>query len=701
MLSLYDIFKKRNKRTTCMAGLKPFQTAEYVFLALIAFLMPISWRIATYAFAGLFITCVLRRIFENGFKTDKLQSRNKSIYFVFIAFWLIYVISFLYSDNNEEARLQIGKKLLFLILPLFFICSDLSYLSKDKVKKIIYCFVLGILSLLLANAVWAIFDILFNDNEIDRLISYHKLFKWDGNIIPYVHRGYFSIMTCFAMVFCFTEFFENTSRKSKIFNLISTIILIFFPFFLTSRAGILCVICTLFILWIWITFVKKERKIGISSGVIIAATLVVGYFAFPESIERFSDTIENIQNGKSDCRLTIRNGNRTVLSENIMFGVGVGDRNDETVKSYKKYKDEILAKMTPTDNVDLEQFIERRQILLDSIHAKYDNRYSDTVYNYIDSIAGTDSCDYSSVKDNLAEYQTISHCIKHELNAHNQFIDTIISAGIIALAILLSFFFIPVYLWIKNRKFDIVFFSFLFIIAFNSLFESVFERQMGIMFFTFFYLLLFHENFCQQTTDDNSLFIKSAFDKISALVGMIILSPIMLVIFIIHKIVMPKGRFLFLQERIGQYGKPFNIYKIRTMKTANDNVKSSSYVTTADDERILPFGRWLRKTKLDEIVELINVIKGDMSLVGPRPDVSGYADMLTGSDRKILELKPGITGPASLKYINEEEILAKVDNPQQYNDEVIYPDKVKINLDYYHNRTFWGDIAIIFKTIFR
>ena len=195
-----------------------------------------------------------------------------------------------------------------------------------------------------------------------------------------------------------------------------------------------------------------------------------------------------------------------------------------------------------------------------------------------------------------------------------------------------------------------------------------------------------------------SILIKHLFDKIAALCGIILLSPFMLIIFIIHKIVMTKGSFIFKQERIGQYGKKFYIYKIRTM-TENDG--SNIFVTTANDERILPFGRWLRKTKIDEIVELVNVLKGEMSFVGPRPDVPGYADLLQGSDRKILELKPGITGPASLKYINEEEILAQVENPQQYNDEVIYPDKVKINLEYYHNRTFWGDIKIIFKTIFR
>ena len=196
-----------------------------------------------------------------------------------------------------------------------------------------------------------------------------------------------------------------------------------------------------------------------------------------------------------------------------------------------------------------------------------------------------------------------------------------------------------------------------------------------------------------------SLDIKHLFDKIAAFFGIILLSPFMLIIFIIHKIVMSEGSFLFKQERIGQYGRKFNIYKIRTMKEDSDEYATS--ITTANDERILPFGKWLRKTKLDVIFELVNVLKGEMSFVGPRPDVPGYADLLQGSDRNILELKPGITGPASLKYINEEEILAQVENPKQYNDEVIYPDKVKINLDYYHNRTFWGDIRIIFKTIFR
>ncbi|MEG2243236.1 MAG: sugar transferase, partial [Muribaculaceae bacterium] len=119
------------------------------------------------------------------------------------------------------------------------------------------------------------------------------------------------------------------------------------------------------------------------------------------------------------------------------------------------------------------------------------------------------------------------------------------------------------------------------------------------------------------------------------------------------------------------------------------------------ENRITPLGAKLRKYKIDELPELWNVLIGDMSFVGPRPDVPGYADKLQKEDRLVLKLRPGITGPASIKYANEEEILAYVENPQKYNDKVIFPDKVKINLNYYYNHTFGGDIKIIFETIFR
>ena len=128
---------------------------------------------------------------------------------------------------------------------------------------------------------------------------------------------------------------------------------------------------------------------------------------------------------------------------------------------------------------------------------------------------------------------------------------------------------------------------------------------------------------------------------------------------------------------------------------------SNITITVQGDMRITKIGKFLRRYKLDELPELWNVFIGDMSFVGPRPDVPGYADKLVGRDRDILKLQPGITGQATLKYVNEEEILAEHDDPIRYNDEVIFPDKVRINLEYYDNQSIWLDIKIIFATIFR
>ena len=153
---------------------------------------------------------------------------------------------------------------------------------------------------------------------------------------------------------------------------------------------------------------------------------------------------------------------------------------------------------------------------------------------------------------------------------------------------------------------------------------------------------------------------------------------------------------LFRQIRIGRQGKKFWIYKIRSMK----GTEELGTVTVEDDPRINGFGRFLRRTKLDEIPQFWNVLIGDMSLVGPRPDVPGYADMLTGEDRIILEVRPGITGPATLKYKNEEEILGAVENPLQYNDQVIWKDKVEINKRYVENWSLIKDMRILADTFF-
>lgn len=190
--------------------------------------------------------------------------------------------------------------------------------------------------------------------------------------------------------------------------------------------------------------------------------------------------------------------------------------------------------------------------------------------------------------------------------------------------------------------------------------------------------------------------IKRTFDLTFSILGLILTGWIIIIAFIIAS-VETKSNGFFIQKRVGKDGKVFNVIKIKTMKPVEG---LNSTVTTSNDLRITKSGKFFRKTKIDELPQLINVLLGQMSFVGPRPDVPGYADKLIGEDRIILSVRPGITGPATIKYKNEEELLARVEDPEKYNKEVIYPDKVRINKEYVQNYSFWKDIMYIIKTIF-
>lgn len=216
------------------------------------------------------------------------------------------------------------------------------------------------------------------------------------------------------------------------------------------------------------------------------------------------------------------------------------------------------------------------------------------------------------------------------------------------------------------------------------------------------------------------MILKYIFDRLVSLVGLLFLWPVLLIIAIMVKIKMPGGPAFFVQKRVGRDGKLFDCHKFRTMTVKHNG----STVSVAGDSRITPFGATLRHYKLDELPGLWDVLIGNMSFVGPRPDVPGYADKLVGDDRDVLKLRPGITGPATLKYRLEDEYLAnarelvcslslsdygitkeQIDNMSDqelavwYNDNVIYPDKVRLNCYYYRHYSFIKDIKMIFCTV--
>ena len=205
------------------------------------------------------------------------------------------------------------------------------------------------------------------------------------------------------------------------------------------------------------------------------------------------------------------------------------------------------------------------------------------------------------------------------------------------------------------------------------------------------------------------MILKFLFDRIVSFIGLLFLWPVLIIVAILVKIKMPGGPAFFVQKRVGKGGKLFKCHKFRTMTMKH----SGSSVSVAGDSRITPLGAKLRHYKLDELPELWDVLIGNMSFVGPRPDVPGYADQLQGDDRDVLKLRPGITGPATLKYRLEDEMIAEYVAQKQkegdtrdmqeiaveYNDTVIYPDKVRLNCYYYRHYSFVKDIQMIFCTV--
>ena len=189
--------------------------------------------------------------------------------------------------------------------------------------------------------------------------------------------------------------------------------------------------------------------------------------------------------------------------------------------------------------------------------------------------------------------------------------------------------------------------------------------------------------------------LKRSFDVLMSAAGILFTGWIIALAWVLATIDTRANGF-FVQQRVGRYGQTFKAVKIRTMRSSES---ISTVVTTAKDPRITALGRFWRKSKIDELPQLFNVLIGNMSFVGPRPDVPGFADLLQGEDRIILSVRPGITGPATLKYRDEETLLATVDDPEAYNRDVIFPDKVKINREYIEEWSFLQDLRYIVATI--
>lgn len=190
--------------------------------------------------------------------------------------------------------------------------------------------------------------------------------------------------------------------------------------------------------------------------------------------------------------------------------------------------------------------------------------------------------------------------------------------------------------------------------------------------------------------------MKRLFDIVCSFFGLVILSPLFIFLSLWVGLT-SRGGVFYKQQRVGLNGRDFTLYKFRSMATGSD--KKGLLTVGGKDNRITKAGYFIRKYKLDELPQLFNVLKGDMSFVGPRPEVRKYVDMYSEEQRRVLSVRPGITDIASMKYRNENDLLAKAENPEQYYIDVIMPDKLALNLNYIDTRNFFRDIKLIFRTI--
>ena len=468
-------------------GLRPLQTAEFLMMVLLAAAIPLHWFAAQCGEAGLLLCAVLKLVFDQKFHLNKEQLKFKWAYIVFAMTWLVYFVGMIYTDNQSEGWVQVTKKLGFLIFPVIFVFSDMSYMTKDRFRVICYSFVVGCILFFLMNLCYAFYDVIFNNASSARFFD-EELMK----ILP-VQHSYMSMYAGFCLMFCFIEIFKNKSRKAKIINVLAYITLVVMIILLSSRAGLIWMVITFIIQWVWLTFVMKKKTIGIVVGCIFIVTVLVSWKAFPQSAERFTLTIMKLTTkNQSDHRLIQFKGYKQVIEENWLLGVGTGDRFDEMTASYSRYKEDIIEKIGPEVAGEIDKYIEKDwyepwETMRESIMKKAEKYGRDP----------------EMVNSYIIDYMYICYAIDMETNAHNMFIETLISVGVVGVLLLLAYFVIPIVLWIRQRRFDILFFTFLMMVFFNAMFESIFERQLGIIFFCFFNSLMFYMSFISKTEKNN------------------------------------------------------------------------------------------------------------------------------------------------------------------------------------------------------
>lgn len=463
-------------------GLRPWQQAELAAMLALAVAIPFHWFAAQVGEALLLICAFLKLMIDQKWQLNKAQLRYKWVFIVYAATWLIYLIGMLYTDNQWFGWTQVSKKLGFLIFPAIFLFSDMSYLNKDRLKAIGYAFVIGCLLFFMMHLTYAVYDVVFNGATSERFFD-EELMK-----LYLVQHCYVSMYASLGLMFCFGEIFNNNNLKTKIVNVLMYAMLVLMIILVRSRAGLLWLVATFALQWFWLTFIMKKVKAGLIVGGAFVVMAVGAWILFPQSTQRITLTITKLTTeNQSDHRLTQFKGYMELLDENWIFGVGTGDRCDEMEASYLRYKQGIIDVIGPEVAAEIDKYV-----------AKEMYEPWESMRNKIMQKAEQYGRDPDMVNSYIIDYMYTCYAVDRDTNAHNMYFETIISVGVVGLLLLLAYFVVPVVLWIRRKRFDMLYFSFLGMIFFNAMFESIFERQNGIIFFCFFNMLLFWEAFIHE-----------------------------------------------------------------------------------------------------------------------------------------------------------------------------------------------------------
>lgn len=393
-------------------------------LLLLAFLIPVSWRVSIIALLLCVLIVIARGVAERRqLHFGASQNRRKWWYLLFAMFYVIHCVSMFYTENLAEGWATLEKRLSFLLLPLMFFIFDFSYLDRENVRKVLWAFTLGILAVVCADLLSAAWDVAFRGAGASRF--------FDVNLSS-EHHTYISMHICVGVIVCFVELVRMAKDGRLWQKLLLALALALFTVatvLLESRAGLLCMVAVYFFLFLWMIFGRKMYRAGLVTAIVAVAAVGVVVLALPNAVTRVTDTVKSVTSSEKseDVRVTILRSTLPVARENWLTGVGVGDKIDAYMEQYRKDNNQIP--------------------------------------------------------------------LEREYNSHNQFVDTMTVTGILGLALLLCFFVVPAVLAIRDRRFDVVFALFLFVIFFNALFESVFEKQAGIMFFVLLFVTMFNGNF--------------------------------------------------------------------------------------------------------------------------------------------------------------------------------------------------------------